>query len=234
MSLFIGTHIFFSCVDLWEKREEIQRRLFQDLQSMMLLSIEGTGESSTVCDLKSFWVGSVSFPGVRCGGSWTCVTQPTSPQSAKLPLLRLSLPAAISCMKTWEVETATNLTLKPSKVKQDTEVITSQAVLFILIKNTEKDKFPRCHRRVVQDLGPVCTETQSHAHEELHQSSVQDAEAVMYNSAALQIPIQYGIYEQKQHSGAYWIYWVQHLLYSLNSPVLYGTPSNNFISALTY
>jgi len=28
-------------------------------------------------------------------------------------------------------------------------------------------------------------------------SSVQDVEAVMYNSAALQIPIQYGIYEQK-------------------------------------
>lgn len=28
-------------------------------------------------------------------------------------------------------------------------------------------------------------------------SSVQDIEAVMYNSAALQIPIQYGIYEQK-------------------------------------
>lgn len=80
-------------------------------------------------------------------------------------------PAAIGCMKIWEVETATNLTLKPSKVKRDTEVITSQAVLFILIKNTEKDKFPRCHRRVVQDLGPVCTEMQSHAHEELHQST---------------------------------------------------------------
>lgn len=109
-------------------------------------------------------------------------------------------------MKIWEVETATNITLKPSKVKQDTEVITSQAVLFTLITNTKKDKFPRCHRRVVQDLGPVCTETQCPRGAASEHSSVQDVEAVMYNSAALQIPIQYGIYEQKQRSGAYWIY----------------------------
>lgn len=135
------------------------------------LKEQGRAAMCTVCDLKSC-LGRLRVLS-RCKTWWfmdLCYT-------AQLPTVQSFLcstclyPAAIGCMKIWEVETATNLTLKPSKVKRDTEVITSQAVLFILIKNTEKDKFPRCHRRVVQDLGPVCTEMQSHAHEELHQST---------------------------------------------------------------
>lgn len=76
-------------------------------------------------------------------------------------------PLPYSCRLYEDLGSITNLTLKPSKVTQYTEAVTRQSVLFILLKNTEH--FPKCHRRVAQDLGPVHVETQSHANKVPHQ-----------------------------------------------------------------
>lgn len=78
-------------------------------------------------------------------------------------------PLPYSCRLREDLGSVTNLTLKPSKVTQYTEAITGQSVLFILIKNTEQEHFPKCHRRVAPDLGPVHAETQSHANKVPHQ-----------------------------------------------------------------
>lgn len=93
----------------------------------------------------SLWARSLSWAGSMCE-RWRFT-------DACYRVLQPPKPLPYSCRLHEDLGSVTNSTSKPSKVTQYTEAITGQSVLFILIKNTEQEHFPKCHRRVAPDLG---------------------------------------------------------------------------------